>query len=102
MVSDVSQKEMLGETADDLVQLLRSAMFEQFMELYRSTASRMMDGAVVLATVVNERIKRDMPTSEVSVVVSQQINNDKHLVVIQDASRFFGENTTVTRQMFLC
>ena len=65
MQSDISQKTSIGETADDLVKLLKSAMLDQFVELFRSTASHMMDGAVVLAAVVNERLRLDMPESPV-------------------------------------
>jgi hypothetical protein len=101
MQSDISQKTSIGETADDLVKLLKSAMLDQFVELFRNTASHMMDGAVVLAAVVNERLRVDMPESPVSLLVSQQSGGEKHLVVIQDGSRFFGDNVTVTRQMFL-
>jgi hypothetical protein len=101
MQSDMSQKTSIGETADDLVKLLKSARLDQFVELFRSTASHMMDGAVVLAAVVNEKLRLDMPESPVSLLVSQQMGGEKHLVVIQDGSRFFGDNVTVTRQMFL-
>lgn len=101
MQSDLTQKTSVGDTADDLVKLLRSAMLDQFVELFRSTASHMMDGAVVLAAVVNERLRREMPESPVSLIVSQQFGGEKHLVVIQDGSRLFGDNVTVTRQMFL-
>ena len=101
MQSDASQKELVGETADDLVTLLKAAMLDQFVELYRTTAGHMMDGAVVLAAVVNERLLRDMPESPVSLIVSQQLPSEKHVVVIQDGSRLFGDNITVTRQMFL-
>jgi hypothetical protein len=101
MQSDMVQKISLGETADDLVKLLRSAMLDQFVELFRSTASHMMDGAVVLAAIVNEKLNKEMPGTPVALVVSQQLGGEKHLVVIQDGSRLFGDNITVTRQMFL-
>jgi hypothetical protein len=104
MQSDMIQQSSIGETADDLVKLLKSAMLDQFIELFRSTAMDMMDGAVVLAAIVNEKLNREMPGTPVALIVSQQFGGekrDKHLVVIQDGSRLFGENVTVTRMMFL-
>jgi len=49
---------------------------------------------------INERMKKLFPECETTLVVSQQMH-DKHLVVIQDGSRFFGDSWTVTRNMFV-
>ncbi len=100
MVSDVSQELVPGEKADDLIELLKAGMYEDFLQLYRSSATGVKDGAVVLAEMVNERMRRDFPDCETTLVVSQQMQ-DKHLVVIQDGSRFFGDSWTVTRNMFV-
>lgn len=100
MPSDVTQQSIPGEVADDLTDLLKSGMYEEFLELYRSRARNVKDGAVVLAEMVNERIRKIFPESETVLVVSQQME-DKHLVVIQDGSRFFGDSWTVTRNMFI-
>jgi hypothetical protein len=49
-------------------------------------------------------LAREMPGTPVALIVSQQFGGekrDKHLVMIQDGSRLFGDNVTVTRMMFL-
>lgn len=99
MLSDVSQQ-VPGEAADDLVDLLKAGMYEDFLETYRQKAKVCKDGAVVLAEMINERMRKMFPECETTLVVSQQMH-DKHLVVIQDGSRFFGDSWTVTRNMFV-
>jgi hypothetical protein len=41
-----------------------------------------------------------MPDCEVKLVVSQKTDN-KHIIMIQDGSKFFGPSWTVSRQMFV-
>lgn len=102
MVSGLSPQELKPEeVAEDLVQLLKTNMFEDFTELYRRTAQGMDNGPVALAELVNDRIRRNIPDCDVTLVVSQQLENNKHLVAINDGSRFFGDSWTVTRNMFL-
>lgn len=100
MLSDVSQESVPGEAADDLIDLLKAGMYEDFLELYRRSAKSHKDGAVILAEMINERMRKAFPECETTLVVSQQMQ-DKHLVVIQDGSRFFGDSWTVTRNMFV-
>ncbi len=99
MVSDVPQTKA-GEAADDLVQLLSSGMFDQFLDLFRRTALGMENGAVVMVDLVNERMRRKTPKSEAMLLVSQAMEG-KHLVVIQGGSSLFGDSCTITRNMFL-
>ncbi|HEY9684397.1 MAG TPA: hypothetical protein V6C86_22645 [Oculatellaceae cyanobacterium] len=99
MVKDVPQAEVT-EAADDLMQLLGSGMFDQFLELFRKTAQSMDNGAVVLVDTLNERMSGKTQCSEPMFIVSQKMEG-KHLVVIQGASSFFGGSHTVTRNMFL-
>jgi len=88
------------EVTSELVRLLTSAHFEQFMRLFRETAQSMNeDGPVELAEVVNVGIKSAVPDCEVKLVVSQK-TGDKHIIMIQDGSKFFGPSWTVSRQMF--
>ncbi|MCC7529993.1 MAG: hypothetical protein IT342_15825 [Candidatus Melainabacteria bacterium] len=89
------------DVTSELVRLLTSGHFEQFMGLYRETALGIQDeGAVVLAEVVNNGIKAAVPDCEMKLVVSQK-TDDKHIVMIQDGSKFFGPGWTVSRQMFV-
>ncbi|MBX9948950.1 MAG: hypothetical protein K2Y39_07295 [Candidatus Obscuribacterales bacterium] len=89
------------EVTVELVRLLTSGHFEQFMGLYRETALGIQDdGAVVLAEVVNAGIRNTVPDCEVKLVVSQK-TGDKHIIMIQDGSKFFGPSWTVSRQMFV-
>lgn len=89
------------DVTEELVRLLTSGHFEQFMGLYRETALGIHEeGAVVLAEVVNKGIKQAVPDCEVKLVVSQK-TNDKHIIMIQDGSKFFGPSWTVSRQMFV-
>lgn len=89
------------EVTSELVRLLTSGHFEQFMGLYRETAHGIQgDGAVVLAEIVNAGIKRAIPDCELKLVVSQKTDN-KHIIMIQDGSKFFGPSWTVSRQMFV-
>jgi hypothetical protein len=89
------------EVTSELVRLLTSGHFEQFMGLYRETALGIRDeGAVVLAEVVNNGIRAAVPDCEMKLVVSQK-TDDKHIVMIQDGSKFFGPGWTVSRQMFV-
>lgn len=89
------------EVTSELVRLLTSGHFEQFMGLYRETALGIQDdGAVLLAEVVNAGIKTAVPDCEVKIVASQKTDN-KHIIMIQDGSKFFGPSWTVSRQMFV-
>lgn len=89
------------DVTEELVRLLTSGHFEQFMGLYRETALGIHEeGAVVLAEVVNKGIRQAVPDCEVKLVVSQK-TNDKHIIMIQDGSKFFGPSWTVSRQMFV-
>ena len=89
------------DVTSELVRLLTSGHFEQFMGLYRETAlSIHEEGAVVLAELVNNGIKAAVPDCEMKLVVSQK-TNDKHIIMIQDGSKFFGPGWTVSRQMFV-
>ncbi len=99
MISDLSQQ-IPSEAADDLVDLLKAGMYEDFLETYKRSAKLCQNGAVVLAEMINERMRKLFPECETTLVVSQQMQ-DKHLVVIQDGSRFFGDSWTVTRNMFV-
>lgn len=99
MLSDVSQQ-VPGEAADDLINLLKAGMYEDFLETYKTSAKSCKNGAVVLAEMINERMRKLFPDCETTLIVSQQMQ-DKHLVVIQDGSRFFGDSWTVTRNMFV-
>jgi len=88
------------DVTSELVRLLTSGHFEQFARLFRETALNMQqEGAVALAEMVNQGIKAAVPDCEVKLVVSQK-TNDKHIIMIQDGSRFFGPSWTVSRQMF--
>ncbi|MCC6979588.1 MAG: hypothetical protein IT343_14815 [Candidatus Melainabacteria bacterium] len=88
------------DVTSELVRLLTSEHFEQFARLFRETALNMQqEGAVALAEMVNQGIKAAVPDCEVKLVVSQK-TNDKHIIMIQDGSRFFGPSWTVSRQMF--
>lgn len=89
------------DVTEELVRLLTSGHFEQFMGLYRETALGIHEeGAVVLAEIVNSGIRKAVPDCEVKLVVSQK-TNDKHIIMIQDGSKFFGPSWTVSRQMFV-
>lgn len=87
--------------AHELVELLTSKRFEEFMGLFRSTAlARGEEGAVQLAEVVNDTIRTLLPECEVKLIVSQRTEG-KHIIMISDSSRFFGDSWTVSRQMFV-
>lgn len=89
------------EVACELVRLLTSQLFEDFIGLYKSTADSLPgEGAVSLAEVVNAKIKATVPDCEVKLMVSQKTNN-KHIIMINDGSKFFGPGWTVSRQMFV-
>ena len=101
-MQEPSSKSVLvpDDVTSELVRLLTGGHFEQFMRLYRETALAINeDGAVILAEVVNDGIKSAVPDCEVKLVVSQK-TNDKHIIMIQDGSKFFGPSWTVSRQMF--
>lgn len=89
------------DLASELVRLLTSQLFEDFIGLYKTTADSLPgEGAVTLAEVVNDKIKKTIPDCEVKLMVSQKTNN-KHIVMINDGSKFFGPGWTVSRQMFV-
>ena len=63
------------EVTSELVRLLTSGHFEQFMGLYRETALGIQDdGAVVLAEVVNAGIKNAVPDCEVKLQVLTSVD----------------------------
>jgi hypothetical protein len=99
MVKDVPQVQV-AEAADDLMLLLGSGMFDQFLELFRKTAHSIDNGAVVLVDTLNEKMSVKTQSADPMFLVSQKMEG-KHLVVIQGASSFFGQSHTVTRNMFL-
>lgn len=90
-----------AETAAELVRLLTSGHFEQFVGLFKETSQSIQgEGPVVLAEVINAGIRTAVPDCEVKLVVSQK-TNDKHIIMITDGSKFFGPSWTVSRQMFV-
>lgn len=96
----MSDQTISAEAADELVRLLKAGIFEEFLTTYRRAAGEVTDGAVILAEMINERMLKERPGCEAPIVVSQKLD-DKHLVVIQDGSRFFGSSWTVTRSAFV-
>lgn len=90
------------DVAVDLTKLLMAGMFEEFMGTFRrhALALESPDGATHLADQVNEQIEKSYPQSGVRLVVSQK-QAGKHLIMISDGSRFFGDSWTISRQMFV-
>ncbi|HEY9785106.1 MAG TPA: hypothetical protein V6D17_06865 [Candidatus Obscuribacterales bacterium] len=89
------------EKADELVELLTTARFEDFIALFRAAAQgHGDDGSVLLAEAVNEHLVRKIPDCSVKLVVSQKTEG-KHIIMITDSSRFFGAGWTISKQMFV-
>lgn len=86
---------------DELIQLLQTGMFEEFMKLFKLSAREMHDeGPVALADQVNKALLEKNPDTDMKLVVSQKSDEKKHLIMIMDNSRFWGDSWTITRQMF--
>lgn len=91
------------DVAVDLTRLLMAGMFEDFVGLFRRHALEMEsddERPVQLVDQVNHQIEKMYPQSGVKLVVSQK-QADKHLILITDSSRFFGDGWTISRQMFV-
>lgn len=87
--------------AVDMVDLLKAGMIEEFRSKYQSLVKENNQNPFEIADAINVRIKEIDPKSDSKIIVSQKTNSDKHIVMIMDSSRFFGEAFTVTRQMFV-
>jgi len=86
---------------DELCNLLQTGMFDDFMKLFKQNAREIAeDGPVALADLVNKAIIQKNPESDMKLVVSQKTDEQKHLIMIMDNSRFWGDSWTITRQMF--
>lgn len=85
---------------DELIQLLQTGMFEEFMKVFKLSAREMHEGPVVLADQVNKALLEKNPDTDMKLVVSQKSDEKKHLIMIMDNSRFWGDSWTITRQMF--
>ncbi|MCA9805329.1 MAG: hypothetical protein KC777_25340 [Cyanobacteria bacterium HKST-UBA02] len=92
---------MTTNDTQDLVELLRAGMFEEFRSRFKDSINGSHDGIFKLAEAINVRLQELSPGCESKIVVSQKTNSDKHIIMIMDASRIFGESFTVTRQMFV-
>ncbi len=88
-------------SARELVDLLKSGLFEEFRSKYQHLVKEGVHTPFELADAINSLIQEADPGSDSKIIVSQKTNSDKHIVMIMDASRFFGEAFTVTRQMFV-
>lgn len=86
---------------EDLVELLRAGMFEEFRELFKVTVNGTPGGIFALAEAVNQRLQVLNPGCKSKILVSQKNGTEKHIVMIMDSSRMFGDSFTVTRQMFV-
>ena len=84
-----------------MVDLLKAGLIEEFRSRYQSLVKKDKQDPFEIADAINGRIKEMDPKSESKIIVSQKTNSDKHIVMIMDSSRFFGEAFTVTRQMFV-
>lgn len=91
----------LTTSANDLVNLLKAGLFDEFRSLYQRLVKEEGLNPFEIAEAINGRIKDLDPDSDAKIIVSQKTNSEKHIVMIMDASRFFGEAFTVTRQMFV-
>ena len=85
---------------DELAHLLQAGMFEEFMRLFKLNARDVQgaEGPATLADLVNKQLEQR--ESDMKLVVSQKTNEKKHLIMIIDSSRFWGDSWTITRQMF--
>ena len=91
----------LATTAADMVDLLKAGMVEKFRSRYQLLVKEESQNPFEIAEAINKRIKELDPESDSKIIVSQKTNSEKHIVMIMDSSRFFGESFTVTRQMFV-
>lgn len=90
-----------ADKVDELVHLLHTGMFEEFMKLFKDNARQMQgEGPVVLVDLVNKALQQHDTKSDMKLVVSQKTSEKKHLIMIMDNSRFWGDSWTITRQMF--
>ncbi len=90
-----------ADKVDELVHLLHAGMFEEFMRLFKVNAREMQtEGPVALVDLVNKALLQHDPKSDMKLVVSQKTSEEKHLIMIMDNSRFWGDSFTITRQMF--
>lgn len=87
---------------DELANLLQTGMFEEFMKLFKLNARELVEeeGAATLADLVNKALLEKNPECDMKLVVSQKTSEKKHLIMIMDNSRFWGDSWTITRQMF--
>ena len=91
----------LTTRANELVNLLKAGLFDEFRSLYQRLVKEEELNPFEIAEAINDKIKEMDSDSDAKIIVSQKTNSDKHIVMIMDASRFFGEAFTVTRQMFV-
>ena len=87
--------------AQDMVDLLKAGLVEEFRSRYQKMVKQESLNPFDIAEAINKRIKEMDPESDSKIVVSQKTNSEKHIVMIMDSSRFFGDSFTVTRQMFV-
>lgn len=92
---------------DELAQLLQTGCFEEFMRLFKQNTrtlqeseSEATEAPVRLVELVNKALIQNNPETVMKLVVSQKTEEQKHLIMIQDNSRFWGDSFTITRQMF--
>ncbi len=91
---------------DELAQLLQTGSFEEFMRLFKQNTRTLQDeeelseAPVRLVELVNKALIQNNPETVMKLVVSQKTEEQKHLIMIQDNSRFWGDSFTITRQMF--
>lgn len=91
---------------DELAQLLQTGSFEEFMRLFKQNTrtlqeeEELAEAPVRLVELVNKALIQNNPETVMKLVVSQKTEEQKHLIMIQDNSRFWGDSFTITRQMF--
>lgn len=91
---------------DELAQLLQTGSFEEFMRLFKQNSRTLQEeeesseAPVRLVELVNKALIQNNPETVMKLVVSQKTAEQKHLIMIQDNSRFWGDSFTITRQMF--
>jgi len=91
---------------DELAQLLQTGCFEEFMRLFKQNSrthqdeSQQSEAPVRRVELVNKALIQANPETVMKLVVSQKTQEQRHLIMIQDNSRFWGDSFTITRQMF--
>src|SRR5579885_35878 len=93
---------MPAEGLDELTTLLATGSFEEFMRLFKQHSKDMKEhgGPVTLVEMLNKHLETsDPPACDMKLVVSQKTDKNKHLVMIMDHSRLWGDSYTITRQM---